>query len=384
MCRILLTDGQQRKTLAAARSLGRAGHEVFVADETWFSTSRFSRFCHRGLISPPPTRSDAYRQWLLTMYERHRPELLIPMDDHTTALTVTVQDELPFRTLLPTAEQFTVGNDKARTAELARRAGVPCPVTVAVETEAEALRAVAACNGPAVLRLRVASGGRGIFFVNGADQAREVWRQIKPGSGGFLVQERIPQGRKFDVCLLYDPAGDLCAFFVQEELRWFPLERGPSTLQVSVDRPDLVDLARQLLAPLGWRGPVEVEFMEDATGRPVLMEINPRFWASLALAIRCGVDFPGLIARLARGQQVQGPDHYPVGIRCRWLLPGDLLHFLANPNRFQMKPGLLRTYDERTFDDILAWDDPGPTLGFALAVFRYIWDPAMWRLLFRW
>jgi predicted ATP-grasp superfamily ATP-dependent carboligase len=382
MDRILLTDGQQRKTLAAVRSLGGQGDQVFVADETRFSTSRFSRYCHRGLLSPPPDQTDQYWTWLLDVQRRHDLEVLLPMDDLTTALAVERQHQLPYLTLLPTAEQFAVGRDKAKTAALAARAGVRSPRTTEARSLAEAETALERLGTSAVLKARVSAGGRGIFFVADAAGVRSAWAKAHAEWGGFLVQERIPLGRKFDVCLLFGASGDLRASFVQEELRWFPLEHGASTLQESVSRPDLVALALQLLSPIGWRGPVEVEFMLDAAGEPVLMEINPRFWASLALAIRCGVDFPRLTAALAAGRSVSGPDSYPLGVRCRWLLPGDLLH--ASASRFQMDPGFFATYDRRTFDDILSSDDPGPALGVVLAMIRYSCDLKMWRLLMRW
>lgn len=387
MGRILLTDGQQRKTLAAARSLGRRGDRVWVADVTAFSTSRFSRFCHQGLVCPHPEDKERFWAWLLATVERNGLEVLAPMDDLTTALAVERQAGLPrtCRTLLPAPEQFAAVQDKAATARLAARAGVRAPRTFEVTDRRGAVAAVEALGGKAVLKPRYSSGGRGIEFVHGPVEVERAWAraEARPDWGGLLVQERVPLGRKFDVCLLYGSAGDLRATFVQEELRWFPLESGASTLQESVDRPDLVDLGARLLAPVGWRGPVEVEFMLDPAGEPVLMEVNPRFWASLALAVQCGVDFPSLTVDLALGRDVWGPAAYPVGRRCRWLLPGDLLHAIAKRGR-GMDPPFFATYDGRTFDDIVSREDPGPTLGVLLAMVRYFLDPAMWRLLMRW
>jgi hypothetical protein len=57
------------------------------------------------------------------------------------------------------------------------------------------------------------------------------------------------------------------------------------------------------------------------------MEVNGRFWGSLQLAIDARVDFPWLLYRLCRGENVEGPADYEVGIRLRWLL-GDLDHLL--------------------------------------------------------
>lgn len=66
-----------------------------------------------------------------------------------------------------------------------------------------------------------------------------------------------------------------------------------------------------------------VEFRGTEDGIPQLMEINPRFWGSLQLAIDAGVDFPGLLYELALGRLPAVPQGYQTGIRSRWLL-GDL------------------------------------------------------------
>lgn len=384
MDHILLTDGQQRKTLAAVRSLGSQGDRVSVADVTRFSLSRFSRYCHQGLLCPSPEDADNYWRWLVDTCRTHGIETVLPMDDLTTALLVERSSANgPCRALVPTAEQFHTGRDKGLTAALAVRAGIRVPRTVPVQSLAEAHEAARHMGYCAVVKARQSAGGRGIFFVAAPTDVDEAWRRFRPEWGGPLVQERIPLGRKFDVCLLFGAAGDLRATFVQEELRWFPLEFGASTLQESVHRPDLVDLALRLLAPIGWRGPVEVEFMLDPNGEAVLMEINPRYWASLALSIQCGVDFPRLTAALAAGRDVHGPAAYPAGRRCRWLIPGDVLHAAAAHGR-GMNPPFFATYDARTSDDTFSLRDPGPAAGLLLAMLRYSLDPAMWRMLMRW
>ena len=60
---------------------------------------------------------------------------------------------------------------------------------------------------------------------------------------------------------------------------------------------------------------------------PVFLEVNGRFWNSLALAIHAGVDFPGLVAELAQGKDVELKDRYRENVRCRWFL-GDFRHLL--------------------------------------------------------
>jgi predicted ATP-grasp superfamily ATP-dependent carboligase len=86
-----------------------------------------------------------------------------------------------------------------------------------------------------------------------------------------------------------------------------------------------------------------IEFKWDDEGnRPKLIEVNGRFWGSLNLAIRAGVDFPLLLYRLALGDEVEGPAEYRIGLKSRWEL-GDLDHLLIRLKRAPDHPSLSGT-----------------------------------------
>jgi predicted ATP-grasp superfamily ATP-dependent carboligase len=112
-------------------------------------------------------------------------------------------------------------------------------------------------------------------------------------------------------------------------LREKPPSGGVSVLRESIAVPPaLAAAADRLLAALAWHGVCMMEFKLDARdGVPRLMEINPRFWGSLALAIDAGVDFPWLLYALAAGAPPAPVTSYRLGVRSRWEL-GDLDHLL--------------------------------------------------------
>jgi hypothetical protein len=71
---------------------------------------------------------------------------------------------------------------------------------------------------------------------------------------------------------------------------------------------------------------------------------------------------------------------YKEGVGCRWLLPGDILWFLSAPNKLRNIPTFL---DTSIPDDIISFEDLGPTLGFTLATIRYLFDGDMWKFVLR-
>ncbi len=382
--RILTTDGQLRKTLTVVRSLGAAGHEVWVAEDTPIALARFSHWAAGALVSPPLGDVDRLADWLGQAVRTQGIDLVMPMDDESTEATIHLGSALGALSLVPEAEQFWTFRDKERTAHAAARAGVAVPQWHAVASEADLKEALQRWPGGFILRPRLGGGGRGVEVVRTWAEARRWVARWAGPSGGMLAQEFIAVAAKWDVGLLYDQAGTLAASFVQKELRWYPEPFGTSTVQVSSDRPDLVALARQLVEAVGFRGPVEVEFLEEAgSGRLWLAEVNPRYWASLALAVEAGVDFPLLHAELARGARAGAIPSYRPGVACRWSMPADILHWFKHPRRWLGQRGLPQGV-RRPVDDIWCRKDVGPTVAFPLIAASLALRPKMWRMLFRW
>jgi predicted ATP-grasp superfamily ATP-dependent carboligase len=156
------------------------------------------------------------------------------------------------------------------------------------------------------------------------------WRRFGP----MLIQERVPaQGRGQGVSVLMDSSGECVAAFAHERLQQYPNSGGPSTDRRSIHAPALVEKSLQLLKRLEWRGIAMVEWKVDPRdNQPKLMEINPRFWGSLELAVRSGVDFPVLYARAALGEKSVPVTSYAAGVRCRWIVPGEILRYLTQAN----------------------------------------------------
>jgi biotin carboxylase len=261
---------------------------------------------------------------------------------------------------------------------------VPVPSTLFPDgpDDEELRRAGRSLGYPLVIKPRHSSGSRGIRVVRSEAELLRSYPETHSSYPNPILQQYIEPGPRYDVCLLMDGQGDVKAEFAQKELRHFPLDRGPSTLQESVLAPRLVEQAKALLRSLPWHGVAELEFMVDPRdGVPKLMEINPRFWNSVQLAVFAGVDFPWLLYRMAMGEELAPVREYEVGVRCKWLLPGDLLHFAANRDRFRMDPPVWAGKSYNVRDDICSKSDPGPMLGFGAACLRYCMSRNMWKML---
>ena len=238
---------------------------------------------------------------------------------------------------------------------------------------------------PAVIKPRISSGSFGIAYVKKREDLVPLYQKVHSRYPYPLIQEWIPDGGgAYGLSALFDEASNVKAAFVHKKLRMYPVQGGPSTLREGVEHPQVMELGLSLLKSLNWTGVGMVEFkMDPRDGIPKLMEVNPRFWGSLELAIISGVDFPYLMLKMARGEIFEPILHYPVGRRCRWLLFGDILHFLTNPQRFHLKPSFFHFFEPDTSYDIISKNDPLPVLGSVATFFTFLYDPEMKRFLER-
>jgi len=125
--------------------------------------------------------------------------------------------------------------------------------------------------------------------------------------------------------------GEVLVVFAHRRIRSLSPTGGTAALKGSIDEDykRIGEQARRLVYELRWTGPVMVEFKVDQRdGRAKLIEINGRFWGSLPLAVRAGVDFPWLYYCLASGQPVLNLAGYQTGICSRHGL-GDFSHVLS-------------------------------------------------------
>jgi len=387
MSTVLLTNGQLRKTLSAARSLGEKGINVIVSETTRFNPSAFSKHCGKSFVYPSPKKSsDKFYNWLLSTIKEYKCDVIFPMDDDVMDIVIENREELSklINFALPSYESYIIFRDKALSLKKAIAASINCPKTFFPES----IKDLELCRSeivyPVIIKPRKSSGSRGIKLIESYSELVTEYEIIDREFPSPIIQEFIGYGERIDICLLYDKNSELKASFAQKELRHFPIEMGPSTLQESIYMPDLVKDCDNLMRSLNWVGVAEFEFMFDSRDQTYkFMEVNPRFWNSLHAATLAGVDFSYLLYKISMNENVDNVNNYKLGVKCRWLLPGDILHFLANPKRSKMVPPFWWGKRKGIYDDVINKYDIMPTVGFFLACLRYALDLNMWKFYFK-
>jgi protein-tyrosine-phosphatase len=134
-----------------------------------------------------------------------------------------------------------------------------------------------------------------------------------------------------------------------------------------------------MMRDLQWHGVAMVEFRYDRQHDTYwFMEINPRFWGSLPLAIAAGVDFPKALLSLATDQVTDSPRR-PSAVKYARNLAADSewmrARILYRPRLSIQLPSVMRSFFEwlraftgREIWDGASWRDPRPIAAEALGV----------------
>jgi predicted ATP-grasp superfamily ATP-dependent carboligase len=347
---VLVLDATHKQSLASARSLGRAGLRVALA-ESYAEHRRgepvpafSSKYCHYAVELPNYAQdAAAYRDAVIDFVQAHGTRVVLPTGDGNIAAIAPSRKRLAdLGCVLALASDATldIACDKDRTLEIARALGIATPRSILIRSAAELPTAYAELGFPFVVKPTISWTGKSdarlisALVVNEAEAVEAAEGALDAGAD-VLAQEWA-SGRREGVSL-FIADGEVLAAVGHVAHRTSPPLGGVSILRESIEPPeDILAPAITLATEIGLEGSCEVEFRRDKAGRPLLMEINPRLAGTIENAVRSGVDFPLMIWRRATGLPVERVAGYRTGVRTRWL-HGDL-RWLRENHRLAGRP----------------------------------------------
>jgi predicted ATP-grasp superfamily ATP-dependent carboligase len=333
---ILITDGEQRASLATVRSLGGAGYTVHVCSSSKHSIAGRSRYCATETRVPDPLSEPArFASELARIATSQGINVLLPIAEASLLAVLPVRERFDCEIPFASADRFNRICDKTEVLRVANARGIAVPIQKEIWAPPNGFADLGSLQFPIVIKpSRSVSGpetGRirnEVSYSNNETELREELTCLPASSYPVLLQERI-LGPGLGVSLLMWN-GELRAAFCHRRIREKPPSGGVSVLRESIPmNEDLLEASVGLLKDLEWQGVAMLEYKREMiTGTDFLMEINGRMWGSLQLAIDSGVDFPVLLVEAALGRPSPPVTKYRIGIRSRWEW-GDVDNLLA-------------------------------------------------------
>ena len=353
---VVITDGKYRASIAAVRTLGRAGYRVVVVqtrgDAALTPPVFSSRYAAECLWLPGSASDPAYPDRLEEVLIRYpRPVLLCTGAASLNA--VSWQKERFFRVcdfLIASPTVLGCLNDKALVHRRCRELGIPVPKQYAGIP----------ARYPVVVKPRCGEK----YGLKAADRYwiaedepawRSAMRAVSAWDPDPIVQEKL-EGDGVGISLLLGKDGSLLSALCHRRIREYPISGGPSSCCESFYDGRLIETARRLLHSFGFQGLAMVEFKD---GR--VLEVNPRIWGSFPLTEKTGSPMVLNYLYGAMGKPIAYvPQDYAVGVRMRFLLndTAALLSLLRHGRFRAFFAGIPDCF--RAAEALSSRDDPAP------------------------
>ncbi|HID44388.1 MAG TPA: ATP-grasp domain-containing protein, partial [Chromatiaceae bacterium] len=288
--RVVVTYGRSIISLMIAQSLGSRGIEISGCDDVNMTVLSFSKFVtSHHIYTSPSDDEEAFIDDLLKIVEDNRPDddrpyVLIPAFNDAKIIARHKQHFADKITVAcPDYEMIDRVNPKDHFAKTAAELNVASPKTWMPSDEQELQQQLEEIEFPVFIKPPDDVGGRGISRVENADQLTAAYRDLveRYPDEQILIQG-LAEGVDYCFCGLFDQ-GELKAQMVYHNLQKFPVEAGPGVVRETVDSERFAEQVQRLMKPLKWNGVAEIDFMWDEKddSTPLMIEVNPRFWAGL-------------------------------------------------------------------------------------------------------
>jgi predicted ATP-grasp superfamily ATP-dependent carboligase len=309
----VLATARAGGTLAAVRSLGAKGIPVTVLASQFLAAARWSRFT-ASAQAMPAENDPRFLERLCALGAARPGQVLLPTSDQTAWLYAREQDTLcsHFRTYLPPLEVIETVLDKARLADLGRRAGVPVIDTWAPGSPAEAAKLAPQLTYPVLIKARShieRQGNHKGLLVHDAEGFVQAYARMVslenaaqrqaglPDVPPPVVQRFVPMGRE-GVCSVSGFIDRTGTLFVSRVSAKVFLRMQPAGVGVCYEaRPpsaELSEAARKLCLAAGFFGAFEIEFVRWGAGWAPI-DFNPRLFSQVGLDVARGMPLPHLL-----------------------------------------------------------------------------------------
>lgn len=305
----IVLDGNLKSALSIVRSLGEAGILIATGAERQTALALHSRHTkHRFVYESPKVNQEKFIADVkaAAIFIGNKP-VIYSCSDATWLTLYKYQTELQevVTLVFPESDAVDIAFDKAATYSEANHLGVKTIPTLMPSSPSELPKLTQNIIYPAVVKARHSvawQDGKGVFasayFVQNYTELEAKFSDLYKKTGEAPLVQTFIKGEEYGVELLLNN-GEVSAETIHHRIRSLSPTGGASVVKETIEEGQLTrglrEAAYKLAKALSWTGPLMVEFKVDNDNQFIyLMELNGRWWGSLPLSIKAGVDFPHL------------------------------------------------------------------------------------------
>ncbi|MDP4284778.1 MAG: ATP-grasp domain-containing protein [Bacteroidota bacterium] len=291
---VLIPDGESNYALSVLQCLSQKKNvRLFILSDDPWARVRFSRYPIQ-FISYTNVNGNEDRLTAITdAVKKTRADVVLPVDSQTMRLLSSNPGTLlQMTTIIPVPKigDMDIAEDKWLLYLWLNENSIPCPSTILYRTDDGFDQELSKISFPVLIKPRKGSGGVGIeFFDNSSALYGFCKEHVK--SEEFIIQYFI-NGYDID-CSVLCKEGKILSYTIQKgflfedkKVSW------PSGIDFLYDLR-IYNVVKDLVEKFNWSGIVHIDLRYDQQeDRVKVIEMNPRFWATVCASTFAGVNFP--------------------------------------------------------------------------------------------
>jgi len=304
--------------LSNTRSFGMNKIPVWVID-TENCITRYSRFCNKFIICPG-FNTQAFIDFLCELSNQYNLNdwMLLPSNDHAVHNISKNLNTLEkyFKVITPRIEIIDKIYNKTTLIEIAKSIGVPVPKTYDLENiDLKKIEYPILIKGVQGLSFYKQFKQK-VILISDSEELKNILNSLskKISKEKVFIQELIPyvEENKTTSFAAFCINGEIKTYWMGVKLREHPVRFGTAIMAKSVKIDELYITSFKLLKEIEYTGICEIEYLKDPNdGEYKLIEINPRTWLWVGLAIKNGINFPKFAFDYVNGLSIPEYKDYP-------------------------------------------------------------------------
>lgn len=285
MIDFILIGNSNRIALPVLQALRVAGHArcaVVGGEETL--ALRWSHLCQQHAVIDF-SQDDAAVRTINLIAEQSPHAMLIPFDCDAIRLVDRVQDRLKLKSIpVPALETLNMFDDKWTFYQFCLANALPVPLTrfIGPKSNLDYDTIQSELGLPFIIKPTNESGSHGVQVVHSREELDQKIGENAAYQYSPLIAQKYIEGIDMDINL----------FAVAGQLQAVSIHRPDKSFIDFVPHSKLEDIAEKICRFSHYSGVMNADVRLDInTGEVFLIESNPRFWATLASTVDCGLNF---------------------------------------------------------------------------------------------
>jgi D-aspartate ligase len=309
---VLIPDGERPILIAILNCVYHIKNvRLYVMSTDEHLPLRFSKYVYRFFYFPQSIDELDWIANINKVTEEHEIDVIMPLWETGIKSIIKNRNLLKDNEKLvplPSLEKFTVASSKDLLADHLKRFDIPGPKTAPLSLDLLNDKEKFDLNFPLLAKPLKSGSGRGIVKFKNFEELQEYFK-VHELNEAYILQEFIT-GDDYG-CNVLCKDGEILAHTIQKGNLWNPAK--PYSAQIGLDFIDdekLFETVKKLMKSLNWNGIADLDILYNAEDKLFyIIEINPRFWATLTAALMAGINYPHLLILMTMKEKLEPQDY---------------------------------------------------------------------------